>query len=450
MDNLWITMWITFQGLGLIHKLSTKKADLSTSYPQWLFSICLFFWGICLIFTSLLMSSLLGTLTIIIYYVSLFVGLYSVSLEGIMRRFFVHKISRCIAVLLLFISFFRLGISQPEQKMIVTVPVADVRSRCDTWDHPYTPSLFADNPGQLSQCLFNEYVLGKPCNDGWLEVKAVEQVIVGDSGWQACPGFMRADSVTCVDEYPIQNLVVNDLKASVYAEPVLQGDSLPIMTVSFGTRFMGDFYNKNWWNVVFSDGRIGYIRSKCAHRVPKTLIESADYFRVLIPLLAKQFLGSPYCWGGRSAYDSNNKKQVTSVDCSCLINLVYRVAGLMIPRNSRSQCKFAIPVASGKLLKPGDLIFFADASRVIPFVWHVVLYMGNNMILESQGKERPFKTRLIDSTKYARLQRPVERLVNGMKSGRGEIIYLGSVLSSRQKREMMRQLFWDPTKYIDA
>lgn len=60
-------------------------------------------------------------------------------------------------------------------------------------------------------------------------------------------------------------------------------------------------------------------------------------------------MGTPYKYGGTSR---------RGLDCSGLVMLSFRKAGLNLPRTSRSQAKVGQSV-SRKRLEPGDLVFFS-------------------------------------------------------------------------------------------
>ncbi|MDD2804640.1 MAG: NlpC/P60 family protein [Elusimicrobiales bacterium] len=89
---------------------------------------------------------------------------------------------------------------------------------------------------------------------------------------------------------------------------------------------------------------------------------------------ARAFLGDKYYWGGRSAW---------GVDCSGLVSLSFRAWGLDLPRNADDQFRASRSV-SRENLKPGDLIFSADAAKPAA-INHVMLYSGNGRLIEATG-----------------------------------------------------------------
>lgn len=89
---------------------------------------------------------------------------------------------------------------------------------------------------------------------------------------------------------------------------------------------------------------------------------------------AERFLGTKYRWGGESA--------ATGFDCSGLTMTVYRLNGLQLPRNSRSQFRTGTAVKRRALAR-GDLVFFATGKG--PRVSHVGIYAGGDRFLHAPG-----------------------------------------------------------------
>jgi cell wall-associated NlpC family hydrolase len=90
---------------------------------------------------------------------------------------------------------------------------------------------------------------------------------------------------------------------------------------------------------------------------------------------AWEWLGVPYVWGGRTRWGA---------DCSGFVQAVYRVHGMLLPRDSRQQAEVGRPVDPGRrfeALRPGDLVFFRarDSARVA----HVALSLGGARMLHA-------------------------------------------------------------------
>ena len=102
---------------------------------------------------------------------------------------------------------------------------------------------------------------------------------------------------------------------------------------------------------------------------------------LIIPT-AKKLKGIPYRWGGKSSL---------GFDCSGFIQAVFKVCGLVIPRDSIDQLDF---FGSNKIsmieTKPGDLHFFGKENQIS----HVGFSLGGEWIIHSQGsiKEESIKT----------------------------------------------------------
>jgi NlpC/P60 family len=88
---------------------------------------------------------------------------------------------------------------------------------------------------------------------------------------------------------------------------------------------------------------------------------------------ASQFLGTPYVWGG------NDLK--SGVDCSGLIQQVYKHYGIDLPRTTYDMIGVGAPVGI-KGLRPGDLVFF-DTDKDKPGPDHVGIYLGGGKMVEA-------------------------------------------------------------------
>lgn len=84
---------------------------------------------------------------------------------------------------------------------------------------------------------------------------------------------------------------------------------------------------------------------------------------------ARKYLGVPYVWGGTDPK--------TGLDCSGLVQLVYKKFGIDLPRVSYQQAKAGEAVPSLAQAKPGDILAFGHP------VHHVAIYIGDNKMIEA-------------------------------------------------------------------
>lgn len=150
-----------------------------------------------------------------------------------------------------------------------------------------------------------------------------------------------------------------------------------------------------------------------------------DAVRNQILEFARKHLGEYYFWGGRSLRDPQNKKVLTGVDCSGLVNLSYRQAGLLIPRDAHEQFMKAVKKDPSEL-KPADLIFLSKKDTPEK-ITHVMMYTGNGRIIEApQTGETVREIPLLQ-----RLGKDPKELKNGMEFD-GRVVTFGSLLEEKK------------------
>lgn len=103
--------------------------------------------------------------------------------------------------------------------------------------------------------------------------------------------------------------------------------------------------------------------------------------------IARSLLGIPYVSGGTTT---------AGFDCSGFTRYVYAKAGLSLPRTS-SQQYAAVRHIPRSQAQPGDLVFFLSGGRV----YHVAIYVGGNMIIDSPRSGKSTQQRAIWSSNVA-------------------------------------------------
>ncbi|MGH3153369.1 MAG: C40 family peptidase [Streptosporangiaceae bacterium] len=96
---------------------------------------------------------------------------------------------------------------------------------------------------------------------------------------------------------------------------------------------------------------------------------------------AEQQLGKPYQWGGTGP---------DAFDCSGLVMMAYRTAGIGIERTSQAQWA-SEPKVPASQVQPGDLVFFAGADGTVTSPGHVGLVIGHGEMIEAFATGFPIR-----------------------------------------------------------
>jgi len=92
--------------------------------------------------------------------------------------------------------------------------------------------------------------------------------------------------------------------------------------------------------------------------------------------LGMKFINSPYIWGGRIP---------SGIDCSGFTQLVYKIRGIPIPRDSWQQAEKGTVVSFINEAKPGDLVFFDNERGRIS---HVGMILSQGLVIHASGRVR--------------------------------------------------------------
>ena len=109
---------------------------------------------------------------------------------------------------------------------------------------------------------------------------------------------------------------------------------------------------------------------------PDAVEMPSEFHPELMVDYAKMLLGAPYLWGGRT---------VMGIDCSGMVQLCARLAGLALLRDASQQIQEGELVYFLQETQPGDLAFFGEEDGHIT---HVGIVMGNEQIIHCSGQVR--------------------------------------------------------------
>jgi peptidoglycan DL-endopeptidase CwlO len=96
---------------------------------------------------------------------------------------------------------------------------------------------------------------------------------------------------------------------------------------------------------------------------------------------AEQQIGKPYLWGGTGP---------DAFDCSGLVMMAYRAAGINIARTSQQQWATGVRISASQA-EPGDLVFFVGSDGTPTQPGHVGLVIGGGMMIEAYATGFPIR-----------------------------------------------------------
>ena len=216
-------------------------------------------------------------------------------------------------------------------------------------------------------------------------------VITGSEGdwysvlYNGIKGYMFAAYVTPSAELDIPDIGGTLNANSVRFRSAAGFDSSTIDFLNSGTSLTVTAVSGPWYAVTVND-KSGYIYSdyvELSSSVAVTAGASSEAEKIIA--FAKNYLGTPYVYGGSSA---------SGFDCSGFTSYVLKNNGYNSTRTCTTQYAQYTHISKSEL-RPGDLVFFASYSS-----WdtnHVGIYIGNNeFIHSSSGSGKVIVTNLDD------------------------------------------------------
>mgnify|MGYP000918043303 CR=1 FL=1 len=174
--------------------------------------------------------------------------------------------------------------------------------------------------------------------NGWIDNKQFKTITEAQfKSLTACPIVLNADLIEYITT-PNNQLL-----------PIPLGASLTFL----------DFHEINTENYAFEGLKSSGVTAK------DNLVKTAF-----------MYLNAPYLWGGKTPF---------GLDCSGMMQMVYKLNGYQLLRDASQQATQGEPLSFIEESEPGDLAFFDNEEGKII---HVGMIMENNYIIHAHGKVR--------------------------------------------------------------
>ena len=159
----------------------------------------------------------------------------------------------------------------------------------------------------------------------------------------------------------------------LYAQP--DADAELVGRVFSGTAVFVTKQSGQWLHIELAGGLSGWILQTHARRLADLPTDTSARRETIITN-ARRLMGVPYLWGGGTA---------NGLDCSGFSQMLYRLAGVTIPRDADMQFDAGMPVEPS--FEPGDLLYFGGSKDGHRAISHVGISLGGwQMIHASRGR----------------------------------------------------------------
>jgi len=205
--------------------------------------------------------------------------------------------------------------------------------------------------------------------------EAVDGVATDEDGGPDASVYDPADAIAGAAKYLLEFQVQTNPSAAIFAYNHLQ--SYVQSVLYYASAYAGGNYTvvsaqmPSGSNAAGCTGTAGGVP---AINAPNQLVATAIAF-------AEEQLGKPYQWGATGP---------DAFDCSGLVMMAYRAAGIDIARTSQQQWATETRVPASQV-EPGDLVFFAGADGTRTSPGHVGLVIGNGEMIEAYATGVPIR-----------------------------------------------------------
>ncbi len=214
----------------------------------------------------------------------------------------------------------------------------------------------AEQSEMISQVLFGEHFEILSSDRTWLKIKLQHDGYIGwiDSALCEVISNRYLHTLNNKPAFIINNLTRYLHSKEVGEQVIVAGSTIP----NYKRKFAFKIHHTNFK----------------FHHKPEFIADLPIRERII--KVAKSYLNAPYLWGGRTPF---------GIDCSGFTQIVYKICGISIPRDSGQQVDLGTAINFVNEAQPGDLAFFDNEEGDIV---HVGMILDGGRIIHASGKVR--------------------------------------------------------------
>jgi peptidoglycan DL-endopeptidase CwlO len=201
--------------------------------------------------------------------------------------------------------------------------------------------------------------------------QAVNGVATDEDGNSTVSVYDPADAIAGAAKYLIQHGVQSNVQGAIFAYN--HADWYVQAVLNYASEYAAGGYTVSAVSLDSSATCTGDT-TLSSMTSPNAAVTTAIDF-------ADQQLGEPYQWGSTGP---------DSFDCSGLVMMAYRAAGINIPRTSQQQWAWG-PKVPASQVEPGDLVFFAGSDGTPTAPGHVGIVIGHGEMIEAYATGFPIR-----------------------------------------------------------
>jgi len=212
---------------------------------------------------------------------------------------------------------------------------------------------------------------------GGLPIHPASEVVSGVAtdadGRNVADVYDPADAIAGAAKYLVEHGVQQNVPGAIFAYN--HSNAYVQLVLSYASTYAAGGYTVSPVTVANVPSCIPGVNTAAdTEQAPNATVATAIDF-------AEAQLGKPYVFGATGP---------DAFDCSGLVMMAYRAAGVYIPRTSEQQFLWGPQVPASRV-QPGDLVFFAGADGTPQAPGHVGLVIGHDEMIEAYATGFPIR-----------------------------------------------------------